>query len=108
MSSETTKPATQRVRAIDVKPYRWALWCQIGNGAPFANEIVYRRWSDDGKVIWFGLDNHTGYRAEPDKELDLIPHDGRYSPEMLARVDARDAELMAKRPSVTTERSETP
>ena len=92
------RPPSQKVKAIDVKPYRWALWCVVDGGPPFANEIVHRVWTDSGRRIAFGLDSHNGFTADPDEELDLIPHCSPYmTAESLARIDARDAETMAGR-----------
>lgn len=51
-----TTPATKQVRAIDVRPYQWAIWCTVGRDTrPFANAIESRRWSEDGQTIWFLL-----------------------------------------------------
>ena len=90
-------PEMVKIRAIDVKPYHYFLWCRIGNGEPFANEIVYRKWSDDGKRIVFGLETHNYYFAEPDEMMELIPVKlGTRSAETMAERDARDAERMAR------------
>jgi len=41
-------PAIVRLRALDVTPYRFGLWCSVGGGEPFANMICHRAWSDEG------------------------------------------------------------
>lgn len=93
-------PPTVMVKAIDVKPYRYAQWCSIGDGEPFANDIGPRRWSDDGEYIWFMLESYNFFKARPDEILELIPFEDRYRPEeSLAASDKRDAEIMAKRPT---------
>lgn len=57
-------PAMQKVRAIDVRPYQWALWCTVaGIPQPFANEIEHRQWIEDGQSIWFGLGTHAEREA---------------------------------------------
>ena len=56
-------PVTVKVRAIDVRPYRYGLWCRIENDPPFTNPIVHGAWSDDGQSIWFGLDSFNFYKA---------------------------------------------
>ena len=97
-------PEMKQVKAIDVKPYRWALWCSVGDsGKPFENEIVGRKWSPDGKLIWFMLDSHNFYSAAPGEVLELVPlveeselgasrlgGSGR-TEEFYAMVDANDA-----------------
>ena len=88
-------PKTQKVRARDVRPYRWAVWCRVVGGEPHANTIVYRYPPESGGIT-FGLDSHTFFGAETDEELDLIPHDCGMSAESLADIDAKfDAENAA-------------
>lgn len=94
----TTDVKTTKVRALNVKPHRWAAWCSIEDSEPFANEIVLRRWSDDGTTIWFMLESHNFMKAEPHEELDLVPFDGGYSEAFLASTDAEDERRMGERP----------
>jgi hypothetical protein len=68
-----TTPETKPIRAIDVIPYRWGVWCQIENGKPFTNVIEHLSWSDDGQHIWFALGTHNFHKAEPYEMLDLVP-----------------------------------
>jgi hypothetical protein len=68
-----TKPETVRVQARNVVPYRYALWCRIEGGKPFANEIVGKRPSDNGTHLWLMLDSHNFIKAEPDEWLELVP-----------------------------------
>jgi hypothetical protein len=71
-----TKPTLVTVKAIDIQPYRYALWCSIGDGEPFANEICHVAWSKDYKRVLLGLDTHNGYAVDADAEIDLVPVDG--------------------------------
>lgn len=87
----------KQVRAIDVKPYRWALWCSIKGGEPFANPIVYRRWSEDGERIIFALDSNNGYSAKPDDILELIPYENDWAEANWERLEERDATRMKHR-----------
>ncbi len=75
----TQAPPTIKVRAIDIRPGRYALWCQFEEGEPFANEICLRRWSEDRTKIVFMLDSHNFVFKKPDEELEVIvlPTHGR-------------------------------
>ena len=68
-----TTPASVRVKARDVKPYLYGLWCSIAGGPPFSNTICSVQWSRDGEHLFFGLDSHNFYKAHPDEEIELIP-----------------------------------
>jgi hypothetical protein len=94
-----TEPKTVRIRATDVRPYRWALWCSVDGGEPFANPIEGRRWSEDGQHIWFMLDTHNFYKAAPDDEIELIPVVPSFSAELLADIEADDARRFGSRPT---------
>ena len=100
-------PEQKLVRAIDVKPHRWAIWCTVeGDPKPFANEIELRSWSEDGKRIVFMLGTHNFLSAEPEDLILLVPLDEEkkaavYGPSFLADSDTRDAVAMAKRPVPT-------
>lgn len=95
MNSPTT---TVKMKAIDVKPDRWAIWCvHEKGGKPFANPIGLRKWSDDGEHIWFMLDSFNFLKAAPDEELEVVPHlEG--NEDSLRRSDEQDAERMKSRP----------
>jgi hypothetical protein len=94
-------PKTEKVRAIDVKPYEWGIWCTVGDGKggksePFVNAIESRKWSDDGKRIWFLLGTHNFQDATPDEEMDLVPMSRpKFAPEN------DQAAFVAKRPTPT-------
>lgn len=90
MKAETEKPETQRVKAIDVKPGYWALWCSIEDGKPFANTITNRRWSEDGTKIWFMLDSHNFISAKAEEELELVPRSPDVKADLQAAWDAED------------------
>ena len=76
---ETESPPTVQVRARDVKPYHYGIWCSIGDGKPFVNTICGVRWSEDGNSIWFMLESHNFDRADPDEVLDLVEERGTFS-----------------------------
>lgn len=88
---------TQKVKALDVVPFRWALWCRIGDGEPFANPIVSAKWLEDGR-IGFMLDSHNFLIVEPDAELELIPQDvSKFPASMLSDIDRRHRDFQALR-----------
>ncbi len=106
-NNEAVPPTIVKVRAIDIKPYRYGVWCTIeDNPKPFVNEIVNRRWSEDGQHIWFMLDTHNFMKATPEEEVAVVEtltykegdYGYGYSPEFLANVDRQDAERMSVRP----------
>lgn len=67
------EPVTEKVRARDVKPYHYGIWCTVGGGQPFNNVICGVRWSDDGARLWFNLESYNSYDVDPDEEIELIP-----------------------------------
>ncbi len=97
----SAEPKTEKVRALDVKPYRWGIWCSIEGGEPFANEIVGLRWSEDGRYLWFMLESHNFDRFEPEQILDLVPMEVTITPSVLDAIDAHHAREIAARPDVT-------
>jgi hypothetical protein len=93
------EPAQVRKRAIDVTPYEHAIWCSIGDGEPFANTIVLRKWSDDGTQVVFMLDSHNFLRARPDEEIDVVEkNEPFYNDKFQAECLRRDAETMRRKP----------
>jgi hypothetical protein len=92
------EPVQVRKRAIDVTPYEHAVWCVIANGEPFANDVVCRRWSEDGATISFMLESHNFMSAAPDEEIEVIERVPYMGPEHMADVLKRDAETMKARP----------
>ncbi len=95
----------QRIKAIDLIPHRWGIWCTIpddsqpgGKSKPFVNEICSRKWSDDGESIWFMLESHNFLNKKPDEEIEVVPYVSGMTPGYLAECDERDAKLMAMRP----------
>ncbi|MFA5053441.1 MAG: hypothetical protein WC565_05245 [Parcubacteria group bacterium] len=83
------------LKAIDVRPYAYALWCCIEDGVPFANDIVCRRWSDDGKHIWWMLDTHNFAKYEPDELVEVIELENPWLP---SDFEAEHEAFLAKRP----------
>lgn len=67
-----TEPEITEVRGIDVVPYDYSIWCSIGNGEPFCNEIVGRRWSEDGQRICIMLDSHNFDSFGPDEMVRVV------------------------------------
>ena len=100
MSAEL-EPKIERVRAIDVRPYHWGIWCTVGGQPnPFTNPIVSARRSEDGKKLWFMLESHNFQDAAPEEILDLVP---LVPPgHMINRIESDHAELIAKRPKGPT------
>ncbi len=68
----SNEPAFEEVRARDVVPYTWGIWCSIEGSAPFVNEIVAARWSEDGEHIWFMLESHNFEKATPAQAMRLV------------------------------------
>lgn len=65
-------PEFVRVRARDVKPYLYAVWCSIEGGEPFSNPICHIEQSEDGSKLYFLLDTHNCVRYDADAELELV------------------------------------
>jgi len=63
------------VRAQDVVPYFYALWCSVGGSDPFANPICGGTWSADGTKIYLFLDTHNVYCVDAEATLDLVPRE---------------------------------
>lgn len=67
------EPSFTTVRARDIKPHLWALWCSVeGYAKPFANDIEAIRWSEDKEHLWLLLGTHNAYKVRPDDELHLV------------------------------------
>ena len=66
-------PIIIQLRARDVEPNFYGVYCSIQNGKPFVNPIVNRRWMDDGIGISFMLDSHNFLIAKhADEMLDVV------------------------------------
>lgn len=101
LNNELIPPEQVQIRARDVKPYHWAVWCTVGDSTrPFANTIVSRKWSEDGEKIWFMLDTHNFDSAGPDEMLWLVREDptGWGGPDLQAKWEREAAEFEGKRP----------
>jgi hypothetical protein len=96
-------PEMRKVLARDVVPYEWALWCSIEDGEPFANAIESVKWSDDGQHLWYLLGTHNFYKADPDKELELVPCTQGISGEYQEKLRREHAAMIANRPIPTRE-----
>lgn len=89
-------PEMKQVRALDVVPHEWAVWCTVEKSQPFANKVVSVKWSEDGESLWFMLGSFNFLNAKPDEMLDLVPHEATYPPKH-ERV-AKHKEAIAARP----------
>lgn len=73
MTETTDTPEMVKVKATEVKPYHYGVWCSIEGREPFTNPICVTKWSEDGKRVRFMLETHNFDSAEPDEILDLVP-----------------------------------
>lgn len=85
-----SEPVIVKKRAVDVTPHLHGIYCTVGDSKPFVNEIVLRRWSEDGKKIWFMLNTHNFDCARPEEEMDVVeivpdPDLARLLPEFLEK-----------------------
>lgn len=71
IAAEEAEPKLEKVRAIDVVPEFWGVWCTIGNGKPHTNAIEAETWGDDG-TIHFLLGSHNFLIEKPDAILELV------------------------------------
>lgn len=92
-----SEPNIIQKKAIDVTPYCHGMWCSFKDGEPFINTIVHRKWSEDGKSIWFGLDFHNFYNAEPEELVNVVEIDSEISADDLKKIIAKDTKIMANR-----------
>ena len=92
-------PETVGVKATEARPYRYAVWCTIGSGKPFANTIVGGNWSEDGQKLWLWLDTHSFLETDPDEVLELVPETMGLTDACMRDVDARWDRLIAERPT---------
>lgn len=91
-----TDPDEIELRALDVIPYRFGMWCTIAGSMPFVNPIVHRSWSEDGECIWLMLDSHNFQQAKPDAMLKVVPLECRHEPFDPKQAD--NAAFIAARP----------
>jgi len=93
-----SEPKQIAMKAIDIVPYRYGIWCCIKDGEPFVNTIVGQDWSEDGESIWFMLDTHNFLNARPDEMVDVVagpePFHGAFE-----KKDAEHASFVASRPT---------
>jgi hypothetical protein len=94
------EPTIIQKQARDVTPYYHGIWCSIGDGKPFINPIVHRRWSNDGTKVLFGLDSHNFYSAKPDQWISVVEIEPSCPPSVLERNMKRDAAEMANIPQL--------
>lgn len=100
-------PEMKKVRARDVVPYEWAVYCTMGDDPkPFANAIELVKWSEDGQHLWFLLGTHNTYKAAPDEEVELVPCVQDLPDDYMAKVRREHAKTIAARPIPVTQCSE--
>lgn len=95
------EPKQVKMRAVDVVPFLYGIWCTIEGGEPFVNDIVYERWSEDtpGEII-FGLDSHNSDFRMADEEIEVVPLElNEYRKGNRERYIAEHAAFKAKCPS---------
>lgn len=99
-TDEVIPPEQILVRGIDVLPHHYGIWCTVGDGTKaFANEIVNRRWSEDGSKIWVMLDTHNFDSFDPDEMVRVVPLDPKdYGEAIRAKWDQEAADFLSKRP----------
>ena len=78
MTQDSPKLIT--MKAIDVRPWQYAVWSSIGDEEPFSNTIVHRKWSEDGARIWWMLDSHNFIAYTPDDMVKVIQKENPYLP----------------------------
>lgn len=85
MTTAQPTPNTVTLKARDLKPYHYGVWCSVrdpetGNESkPFCNTIVYIRWNGDGKYLWLGLETHNTIKVAPDEDVEVIPERGTHA-----------------------------
>lgn len=85
MNTETEPPEVVTLKARDIKPYHYGVWCIVGDpdtgnkSKPFSNTICSIKWSEDGEHLWFMLDTHNTMKVAPDEEIEVVPERGPHS-----------------------------
>lgn len=91
---------TVRKRGIDITPYFHALPCTFEEAGYAEEEIVIRRWCDDGQHIMLMLDCHVSYKVHADEWVDVVELEPKFKDaQWFIEAMARDAEKMAQRPT---------
>ncbi len=103
MTDSDAGPVIVEKPARDVVPYFHGIWCSIGGRRPFVNEIVGRKWSDDGSEIWFMLDSHNFYSAKPDQMMRVVEIKPYLDKELLDNSLLEDAKIMSQKPPAMKE-----
>lgn len=99
----TSEPKQVIKKAIDVTPYYHGIWCTVGGSEPMVNTVVARRWSDDGKSLWFMLDTHNFDRRDPDEEILVVELNPDVSDQTKKRWAKLDETMLLNRPIPTKE-----
>lgn len=110
MNTETEPPEVVTLKARDVKPYHYGVWCTVGDpetgreSKPFSNTICVIKWSEDGEHLWFGLDTHNTIKVAPDEEIEVVPERGPHA----QRTRDRYAQWVLPAPPKRTQRYDHP
>ena len=91
----TSPPIAVTIKARDVLPCRYAIWCTINGGNKFLNEIATRRLDADGRIC-FMLDSFNFMWKYPDELVEVVPITRKLSAELQAWIDADDAKNMSE------------
>ena len=88
---------TQMVRAIDAKPYRWAVPYQPDcQKEPRLKAIVFRCWDNQLEQILFCIDEDVWFFAKPNEELELVSIASLFTRAFLDNAEKTDKEEMNK------------
>ena len=90
------QPVMVKKKPIDVTPYYHGIWCTVAGSEPFVNQIVHRRWSEDGSKIIFMLDTFNFSFENPDEEMQVVEGEPNSPPS--EKFLKQDLEVMANRP----------
>ena len=90
------EPKRVKIKAIDIIPYHYGLYCSIENGEPFVNDFVHRMWSESKRdTIIFMLDTHNFVQYRSHELVEVVPLDtSRNSESFLKNIIKSDREKM--------------
>ena len=96
LTEQDAPPPLVTMKAIDVRPYLYAVWCTVGDDPkPFANDLVHRKWSDDGEFIWWMLDSFNFVKHKPDDLVQVVQIE---DPHLPTNHDTEPETFLARRP----------
>jgi phosphopantothenate-cysteine ligase/phosphopantothenoylcysteine decarboxylase/phosphopantothenate--cysteine ligase len=95
------QPKIVSKKAIDINPYFHSVYCTLdGVEKPFCNDIVARRWNDNGKIT-FMLETHNFLTdIDPEDEIRIVEEKpGQY---YIDKEEEEIEEFLSNRPKSTT------